>query len=844
MNLSDLNAEDIESVTPPITAPVNNTPLKLSDLSSDQVESPDEKYGTAGQQALSALEGGARGLTFGVSDLAEKALLHNAPDIKARMEANPITSTVSQVAGAAAPLIATAGGSAPLEGAASVANFAPSVLASQAGRAIEGAVGGGLTGRVLGLGAEGAIFGAGNAVTDSALGDPKHVSEQVLSDIGMGAAFGGGLGLLSKGVEAVLPAATKKLTGALGNLKESIFGTVEEPSAFSRAISIPGGVATGTNPENWTQTFLQGLNPIDKPSTVRELSNNLQKVFDSSKEAANELSETAAPANIGKALQSMPLEEAKAKGADILNTVARSIEQPGLTGEMVPALSSPTNQGVLSNRLNLLNTEIQTADSAFEVHSALSSFAKDADKLIKFDTLPTASQMADQAVLRNIRNTVRGALKDESLFGEAAQHYAQTSEEYSNYLNAKKNFQSSFMKKEPASKQYFVDPAKVSSFFNRYGEVGQDVRAQYLNDFLNRTQSLSKASENYFGFKAGEQSLSKRVSELAKQNEDLTEVAQALKSKIAGAAGSGSRISELGVGYAAHSLGVPNPVTGAALGAFEAYKAIKNPFELGSNLAAVAQKLQVLGDISESVTNKVSSLAKQVFIAPEGRTLPVTSVFLPGDKSYTKRTERIEQLASHPEALIDHLADSTGELYEAAPNVSGAIHSTMISGVQFLNSKIPRPEKQYLFSPEWEPSRTQKETFNRYYEAVDDPFSVLKQVRHGTLTNESMQALQTVYPKLLTQMQQAITENLTTKKGKILSYPTKIALSKFLGQPLDEALQSGPFQANQLALQGAETPHPQNNPQLPGKSTLGGLKQLTVASRAATETEQEREVGS
>ena len=47
-------------------------------------------------------------------------------------------------------------------------------------------------------------------------------------------------------------------------------------------------------------------------------------------------------------------------------------------------------------------------------------------------------------------------------------------------------------------------------------------------------------------------------------------------------------------------------------------------------------------------------------------------------------------------------------------------------------------------------------TFHRYYSVVKDPVSALKQVASGSLTPETMEALSTVYPQTLKEMQTAV----------------------------------------------------------------------------------------
>lgn len=157
-------------------------PAGLNDFLKEEINQ--EKYGTLPQQALTAIEGAARGASFGTSDFIASKL--SSPEaVKGRIEANPVTSAISNMGGAGALIYGTGGAAAPLESGLAAAKVAPTVATA------------------LAYGAEGAAFGAGNVISDIALGDPNLNAEKIMMDVGFGAALGGGLGLLSKGIEAL-----------------------------------------------------------------------------------------------------------------------------------------------------------------------------------------------------------------------------------------------------------------------------------------------------------------------------------------------------------------------------------------------------------------------------------------------------------------------------------------------------------------------------------------------------------------------------------------------------------------------------------------------------------------
>jgi hypothetical protein len=174
-------------------------------------------------------------------------------------------------------------------------------------------------------------------------------------------------------------------------------------------------------------------------------------------------------------------------------------------------------------------------------------------------------------------------------------------------------------------------------------------------------------------------------------------------------------------------------------------------------------------------------------------------------------------------------------LYEDAPNISLGLNTAMASAVNFLASKIPRPPSQLLLSQEWKPSNAQKQDFMTYYKAVNQPLSALKDLKSGTLLPQTMEALQVTQPHLLQEMRSKVMEHLNPKKAQKLSYPVKMSLSLFMGQPLEEGLIPSVIASNQVSFAGPQ----QSQQSAPKKrnSTLGGLKELNMASRASTETE-------
>ncbi len=813
---SYLAAKESNSIAAP-TSPVPVDQIQLNQFDPDTYLSQKAnvdynklqmQHGGLGNEILAGTAGLARGATLGGSDIAlTKSGLVSPETLKGLSEANPLSSGAGQLVGGAGLIGATGGLGAGLEGM-------------------------GAAEQIAAMGVEGGLFGAGNAATEYAMGDPTLNAQKIASHIGTGVLFGTALSSLGKIAQSILPKATEALNSSLEKIKG-----MGEPSANTELPPMSGAttdIGVPASLTNWADKLNFGLKNGVQDTKIKagELVSNLQDLHDSAKTAAKALYEEAAPANIGKALEDMPLDIAKENALGTLNKVKRVINgTEDITGYEVQNLSSDSSRNIVNNSIDKLEGDLFKAKTSYDIQKSLSDFAKDIDqrKIIKFDTLPTAANQSDQEVLLNMRNAIRGDLKNPELWGEAATHYSELSDNYSAYKNALKNFQSSFMRREispSGAKRYVIDPGKVSSFFNKYDNMNQDLKKQYLNQFIDQTNNLGKASENYHGFVNGADSISSHIGQLSKQNQELAQLAQAMSKKSSPSSG------VIFPSIIANTLGIPKPLIGAVAGMVKAVQSITNPYEMGANLGQIFSTLKAVGSTLEKATKSINTGAAAIFNNNTARSISsgLTGI---SEKEYNKRADRIQQLAENPDELIKHMEKTTSALHEAAPGISTGLHTTITNGIQFLNSKVPRPKNNLLFNNGWKPTPSQKARFNKYFGAVNEPTAVLKQIKDGTLSNEAMEALNAVHPELLSEMRQKVAEHLIPDKIQSLNYATKISLSKFLGQPLESAMLPQVMAANQATFILPSA----NSQQGKQKMSKTSTEKMNIGNRYLTETQ-------
>lgn len=420
------------------------------------------------------------------------------------------------------------------------------------------------------------------------------------------------------------------------------------------------------------------------------------------------------------------------------------------------------------------------------------------------------------------------------LHPESAEAALKTKTMLADYQMAANEFQREFMNKARTA----IEPEKIKALFLNPQSEETLAKKAIANNFIEQSKNVLNASENYANYKDAEMTLSKMINHLAKESVETSETLKAL----AGGEPLAARLAKSTVtGIGASMLGVPKPVVGAVLSAVEAYKTVRNPYEVGTALNNAFQKIKAFAEINEKVGEKISSLSKSIFsnAGVRGAAVPhATPTGLPsiaGTNDYDKKSYKINELAGNPQLLMKKLSEHTEDLYDVAPNVSTAVHQNLLNATQFLASKIPKsPSQMLLSSGEWKPSEAQKQTFMTYYRAVNNPLSVLKDVKSGILTSESMEALTATQPQLLNEMRKEVLTHLDPKKARHLPYGVKISLSKFMGQPLDDGLLPSVVMSDQKVFLQPQ----QQGSDSPVKPTSGGLKEMSLADRAETETQQ------
>lgn len=271
---------------------------------------------------------------------------------------------------------------------------------------------------------------------------------------------------------------------------------------------------------------------------------------------------------------------------------------------------------------------------------------------------------------------------------------------------------------------------------------------------------------------------------------------------------------------------------GAAIGAYmdkyghQAAKSIIDAYMGASERASVMAN--VLKQVEKNNQSIVSN-AKDIFKGSI-KSIPSVITKLGATDFKPEVFQHIDEVANNPEKLQQVLEANVSGVNNHIPMISMGANVTTVRAAKFLSGKVPHATTRVLSNP-YKPSKSELMKFNRYYNTIQKPTSVIKKIKFGMVMPEDMEALKAVYPQLLAQMQGSVMEELADHmaQAKKIPYKTKLGLSAFLEQELTNSLAQKSIQMNQATF---AAPSQQQSQGI--KPTQGGMKNLSLASDMQT----------
>lgn len=746
------------------------TPMSEGEFRQEQLK---KEYGGLGGMARAGIEGGARGLTLGLSDLAATKLgdEETRKGMAARKELFPVTAGAGEVGGMLLPLALSGGTSAAAEGAAEASGGLLSGGIRAAGAIPRGvAAAGGLAeraaGKIVGEGAtsllgrvaqraipmaaggavEGAAYGAGQTISEAALGNEELTAEKLLAGAGHGALLGGlaggGLGAISEaakyGVEKL--ASKESFRNALQSFADE--RTIKATGALGSDIKRLG--STAEKAEERMHAIAQEVRDYRMPDGTK-----LLKYSDSAESLAPKLRE--AVETTGRELGAL---RTKLDGA----IVGRPELAPDLRGflqqvdeRFAPALQSPL-KSVRKDAAKALDEiaglRAMVADGAkpvgftdaYDVRRALDKRIFDAGKALKnTESLQAMRGMLEDAIETSADKAV-GQIGDAALAGK--------------YQELKGTFRN------------LNDAARISG-------------NEAIRDLGRRVVSPSDygvgAAGGVLSAAAGHGGIASAVvgGALSLAHKVVRE-----RGSAAMAVGADALLS---LGQLKHLSNSVDERIAAGVGQF-----LKGAPAANASRGFAAGADELVGGIeSKGVQSAVTAKAANLLI---GRS---------GHDSVRAQMQHVADLQANPQKMAEHTQRLVGNLDTIAPKIAAQLAAKEQNRVNFLASVAPKPSSpQSALGPQFDTLRYNDADVNRWLRTkalVYNPTLLIDELNRGHVSAADVAAVKATSPKLYEQIVGHITDELSHPDTK-MTYSKKVRLGNLFGIAADDTMKPD-FQA-------------------------------------------------
>jgi hypothetical protein len=366
---------------------------------------------------------------------------------------------------------------------------------------------------------------------------------------------------------------------------------------------------------------------------------------------------------------------------------------------------------------------------------------------------------------------------------------------------------------------------KALDILQKYPEIGKVVLATRQNDLLNK--HLTQQGVNYAGLKKSilkmpeeEQLLYFGGDQKAKQR--LLDTLTLYEKRPQTLNPSGTDIRKELREFLSPKKWVENWVLG------DLYKG--NESSIGRVLDAVLPGLNIVEKSANNGKKKISDSVESFLKAGQkvGKVTNKASLkYITGMnvKNEKEIEDKIGYYSQDPAAIIENFTNNNKSLIDAAPKTAEAAQSRIIKAVEFLNSKAPKKDETPFNDAQIPKSDLMK--FKNYVEAVENPYSVLENLKSGYFTPESGEAIRVVYPQMFEAIKQEFLNNMGNFK---LGEKQKAEISKILGLDSRKAYTPQGFNILQnISSQGVAQDMQQSAPK---KVPVTASKNLNQANRS------------
>lgn len=854
---------------------------KFRDQDTIKQEELEKKYGDSTAKAL--LYGGLRGASLGLSDVAlTKMGMVDQEELSAIKEFNPIASNVAEIGATVAPVLLSGGtgGAAAIskkllptlleEGAEYVGKRAAANITSQvAKKAIEiGAAGA----------VEGAVMGVSQTISEAALGDAEFNAESLLANVGTGALVGGGLGST---LGASLEYTKKASRFAKSKVVDQVVSQVDGDEAFKAEVrkkladdnAIEEALKAVKDPEIQKLKELypdapttRGMESVYKPvkqaedylfdaptvagEEIRKKSSELKDYVDKNVNEIWQGARDATPEETGDLIKKTlfnNINEGRDKGKAFYNSMMEEFGDAAVATEhrknLVKIITSSDAYRIgkegadIKRVLGILDDgEALTLKQIKELEQdigASAKMAKGSERRLLNEARENLRGMQD-SIIRDTVGDSEAAKKVIAGLDAANADYKRAyaaKEEIADIFGIKgKDFDDVLEKIDGTSaldlEKNFLNIKKSDKAFEvlqKYPEIGKLVLANRQKALLSK-HMLQGGEINYSGLKKT----------LLKMNPEERAL------YFGGNKAQEKKLIDMLTLYEKR----PKTLNPSGTDIRNEVRNLLNPKQMMQNWALseiyrgddstigkfVGKVLPTLGAIEKSANKQKNKIAGSVngFFNAAGAGVTIGTLEMLSDRDMNKAKKSYELVQNNPEALLNKYLENNKTLTEVAPQTSNALQQRIIAGVQFLQTKVPHRDQDYL-GEKLEPSKSEIMRFNDYLEAVEKPQIIYDQLKQGYLNPNTLETLRVVYPRTY----EAIQAEMIAKLPKKLSRAQKIQLQPILGSRVTPAMDYQNLMVLQGKTQGSAQAQAQADAQI-NHVPMTAASKMKVSDRSQT----------
>lgn len=812
----------------------------------------ESQYGGLGGAVKAFGEGAARGASFGLSSGAERLLGVPKEDIAGREEANPIASTLGEVAGMAGSLVTGVGEGALLAkaGAAAAKQLAGGTFIREVGQqAVRQAV-------------EFGLMSGGEEIHKAFIEDPNQTAQSAIAHMGlssvMGGVFGGAFGAAAKGIKAVPNVLEGKFLSQAdkAGVEAGDLSAIIRNSDTLRQVEKDGLLASLSRKKADAPEIEKAAKSIGAPVLEGMVSDSklIQKAEDALINGPPTYSSIKRQElyNQGYKAAESAIDQALGQGSTMSKAEIGNVFKKEITSQL-EAQNAPIKQ-MYDNLKTKFDVIPLRENAGKDVVEELSTFPE----LRITPNSPQGSLIKN--VLKNIENvktvddlkifksslreglglaSTPGEKRIAAIIGDKLTELEESSiESFAKKMAApeeKTAILSLIDQRKAANKQYSALINKVKTLSEQLGK-GKVHGIQDAIHFINEKLTPEEVTQRLFA-KNNSEFMSFFQKEFPNQMSLMRDYQKGVLRESASTTGKMSpkvlfnKVNKLEPEIQA-SLFAPeelaklkdaetylrafpekfNPSGTANLSAFRSF--FEHP--MGASVANARDfaldKFVKLAALSPELS-QASELAKATVKGWNAMTKGVKTIFDPSSKQVISlASNAATQRDKLKKQIDDYTLDPNRMLSindnNPIPEYNAPFAETSMRAVNYLAMLKPRTDKFGPLDPPKTPSADAVSAYNRQLDIANNPMLVLNHVKNGTLIPQDMITVQTIYPELYNQMQQKMMSEIvnTSSKGKIVPYKNRMALSLFMGQPLDSTM-------SPEGIMGAQPQPEQQNPQ-------------------------------